>query len=309
MIKKLLLLAGVLFLLLVIGVVVAFFAIDSIAKSAIEKGGSYALGTPTTVSSVSVGVLSGKFALNGLTVANPTSGGSFKSPQFLTLGSGGVDVSLSTLNQPTVELPKFTLSNLDVNLEKREGKTNYGVILDHMQQVTGGKSGGGAAKPAPKSADDKKYIIHDLDIQHVTIHASLVDGPDAVKDLTSVTIPIDSIRLKEVGKTGTGVGGSGVTMEELTNIIVKAVLSAATDKGGGLLPADMLGDLQGRITALGDLGNLPAEVIANTTGTVEKAGQKVIDEGKKAIDKATDQGKKAIDDAANKLKGLIPGGK
>lgn len=310
MLKKLLLLAGVLFLLVIIGVVVAFFAIDSIAKGAIEKGGSYALGTPTTVSSVSVGVLSGKFSLNGLTVANPTSGGSFKSPQFLTLGSGGVDVSLSTLNQPTVELPKFTLSNLDVNLEKRDGKTNYGMILDHMQQVTGAKSGGAAPKtPSPSTADDKKYIIHDLDIQHVTIHASLVDGPDAVKDLTSVTIPIDSIRLKDVGRTGTGVAGSGATMEELTSIIVRAVLSAATDKGGGLLPADMLGDLQSKITALGDLGNLPAEVVANTAGTVEKAGQRVLDEGKKAINNAADQGKKAINDAANKIKGLIPGGK
>lgn len=310
MLKKLLLLAGVIFLLVVVGVVVAFFAIDSIAKGAIEKGGSYALGTPTTVSSVSVGVLSGKFSLQGLNVANPTSGGSFKSPQFLTLGSGGVDVSLSTLNQPTVELPKFTLSNLDVNLEKRDGKTNYGVILDHMQQVTGGKSGGDAPKsstPAPSAGAEKKYIIRDLDIQRVTIHARLVDGPDAVKDLTSITIPIDSIRLKDVGKTGTGVAGSGVTMEQLTNIIVKAVLSAATEKGGGLLPADMLNDLQGKIKALGDLGALPAEVVASATGTVEKAGKKIVDEGKKAIDGAVDQGKKAVDDAANKLKGLIPG--
>ncbi|MBY0460370.1 MAG: hypothetical protein K2V38_23900, partial [Gemmataceae bacterium] len=73
--------------------------------------------------------------------------------------------------------------------------------------------------------------------------------------------------------------------------------------------ADMLGDLQGKIKALGDLGNLPAEVVANTAGTVEKAGQKVINEGKKAVDDAVDKGKKAVDDAANKLKGLIPGGK
>lgn len=303
MLKKLLLIAGVLFLLVVIAVVVVFFAIDSIAKSAIQEGGTYALGTPTTVSGVSVGVLSGKFSLSGLNVANP--GGTFKSPTFITLGKGSVDVSLSTLTQPTVELPALSLSNLDVNLEKKDGKTNYGVILDHMQQVTGGKSGG--ASPAP--ADEKKYIIHDLDIENVTIHANLTDGPDAVKDLTTVTIPIDSIRLKEVGKTGTGVAGSGVTMDQLTSIIVKAVLAAATDKGGGLLPADMLGDLQGRITALGDLGALPADVVAKTAGSVEKAGKKIVDEGKKAVQGAVNEGKKAVDDAAKAIKGLIPGGK
>ncbi|MBI1189953.1 MAG: hypothetical protein GC200_04635 [Tepidisphaera sp.] len=308
MLKKLLLVAGVVFFLLLAGVVVAFFAIDSIAKSAIQEGGTYALGTPTSVSSVSVGVVSGKFSLSGLSVANPA--GSFKSPHFLTLGNGGVDVSLSTLNQSTVELPKFSLSNLDVNLEKRDGKTNYGQILDHMQQVTGG--GNGAPKtstPPPASKDEKKFIIHDLDIEKVTIHASLVDGPDAVKDLTSVTIPIDSIRLKDVGKTGSGVAGSGVTLEELTNIVVKAVLSAAAEKGDGLLPADVLGDLQGKLKALGDLGNVPTEVIANAKGTVEKAGKQIIDEGKKAVDKAAAEGQKAVNDAADKLKGILPGHK
>lgn len=305
MLKKLLLLAGVLFVLVLAGVVVAFFAIDSIAKSAIQQGGTYALGTPTTVSSVNVGVVSGQFSLSGLSVANPA--GNFKSPHFLTLGNGGVDVSLSTLNQPTVELPKFSLTNLDVNLEKRDGKTNYGQILDHMKQVTGGDTK--PSTPAPASKDEKKFIIHDLDIQKVTIRASLVDGPDAVKDLTSVTIPIDSIRLKEVGKTGTGVGGTGVTMEELTNIIVKAVLSAAAEKGDGLLPADVLGDLQGKLKSLGDLGNVSTEIIANAKGTVEKAGKQIVDEGKKAVDKAAGDAKKAVNDAADKLKGLIPGGK
>lgn len=299
--KKLILLLGGLLFILIVAVVIVFFSINGIAKSAIEKGGTYALGTKTSVSSVSVGVLSGKFSLSGLNVANP-SGGSFKGDHFLSLGSGGVDVSLSTLRQPVIELPHFGLSTIDVNLEKRDGKTNYGVILDNVQKTLGGGGSADKSKPAKPTADETRFIIHDLDIQKVSVHADLVGGPEALGQLTRVTIPIERIKLKDVGKTGTGVGGTGVTMSELTSIIVRAVMNAAAENGGGLLPADMLNDLQGRLAALGDLGKVPTEVVANVRGKVEEAG-------KKTIDDVTKQGQKAIDDAADKLKGLIPGEK
>lgn len=292
---------GSLLLLLIVGVVIAIVSINAIAKKAVEEGGTYALGTKTTVSSVNVGLLSGKFALSNLNVANP---GGFQSPHFMSLGSGGVAVSLSTLREPTVELPNFSLGDLDVHLEKRDGKTNYGVILDSVKRLSGSSD---QPKPAAP-ADEKKFIIRELDILNVTIHADLVGGPAALGQLTRVTIPIDRIRLTDVGQTGEGVAGSGVSLSELSAIIVKAVLSAATEKGGGLLPADLLGDLQGQLAAIGDLGQFKTEVIASAKGKIEEVGKKVVDEGKKALDDVTDKGKKAVEDAADKLKGLIPGG-
>src|SRR5947207_920319 len=106
--KKLLIVVGGLLVLVVVGVAIVFFSIDTIAKRAIERGATQALGVKTTVSSVSVGLLSGEFSLKKLEVANPDKGG-FKANHFLTLGSGGVAVTLSTLRKPTVEMPRLGL--------------------------------------------------------------------------------------------------------------------------------------------------------------------------------------------------------
>lgn len=304
--KKLLLIVLVLIVIVVVGGVIgAVVMVDSLARKAIEDGGTYALGVDTTVSDVDVGLLGGTFEMDNLRVANPASGG-FRSDHFLTLGSGGMAVSLSTLRAATVELPSLGLIDIDVNLEKREGKTNYGVILENLKKVSGPDE---PRTPEPAAGDQKRFIIRDLQIKNVAVHVDLVGGPGAVSDLTRVTVPIDLIRLTDVGKTGTGVGGTGVTMGELARIIVKAVLSAAAEKGGGVIPADVLGELQSRLAALGDIEALKMEVVATAQAKVEELGKKAVDEGKKALEDVKEKGKEALDEAADKLKGLIPGDK
>ena len=69
--KKLLKIGLVIVALLVIAAVIVYFSIDSIAKTAVEKGGTYAMGTPTTVDTVNVGLWSGQIGMNGLVIANP----------------------------------------------------------------------------------------------------------------------------------------------------------------------------------------------------------------------------------------------
>lgn len=57
--------------LLLLGAVIAFLFIDSIAKQAIERGGFYALGVETELDSTDIGLFSGQFRLDVLHVANP----------------------------------------------------------------------------------------------------------------------------------------------------------------------------------------------------------------------------------------------
>ncbi|MFZ4429353.1 MAG: hypothetical protein ACOYPS_03255 [Phycisphaerales bacterium] len=148
-------------------------------------------------------------------------------------------------------------------------------------------------------------IINDLELSNIVVMIDLAGGPQAVSDLTRVTIPIDRISLSNVGKTGGGVAGTGVTVSELSSIVISAVLSAATEKGGGLIPADLLGDLNGRLEGLGK-NLLDMKVVADTQAKVEELGKKVIDDVKKTVDETA---KKAADKASEALKGLIPGKK
>jgi hypothetical protein len=297
--KRLVLAAVVLAVLLAGGVILLLSQVDRVAKVAIEQGGTFATGTQTTVNDVSIGLFSGKFGLSGLSIANPEG---FKSPAFMSLGSGGVDLSLASLSGSTIEVPRFALDTLVVNLERRDGKTNYGSILDSLKRLQG--QSGGATQP-PASGGEKRLIINDLELSNIVVMIDLAGGPQAVSDLTRVTIPIDRISLSNVGKTGGGVAGTGVTVSELSSIVISAVLSAATEKGGGLIPADLLGDLNGRLEGLGK-NLLDMKVVADTQARVEELGKKVIDDVKKTVDETA---KKAADKASEALKGLIPGKK
>lgn len=297
--KKVLIAAIALVVLVIAIVVISFLSIDSIAKAAIEKGGTYALGVPTTLDSANVGIMAGKFSMSGLKVANPAGG--YTSPAFLSLGSGGVSVSFTTLKQPVVELPTFSLENLDVSLEKKDSKANYAVILDNLNKLKAASGGGGASKPAPSSDSEKRFVIKELLLRNIKISVDLIGGPGAIGKLTKINIPIDEIKLENVGQTGTGVGGTGVTMSQLASIIVQAVLAAAADKGGGLLPADILGDLKGGLANLGDLDKLGMNVLAKAPAELEKQAEKAIDDATKKLPGAAGD---AVKDLTKNIPGL-----
>jgi hypothetical protein len=82
------------------------------------------------------------------------------------------------------------------------------------------------------------------------------------------------------------------------------VLAAAADKGGGILPADILGDLQGGLAGLGNLDNLQMSVAAKAQGTIEKIGSDAV---KKVTDKLGGEAGKVVEDATKKVTDLIPG--
>lgn len=332
-VKKLLIAFGVLLTLLVVAVVVGVAKIDSIAKAGIETGGTKALGTPTTLGSVSVGLFSGKVGMKNLAIGNPSG---FKSPAFFTLGSGDVAVSLASLQKPVVEVPLLKFSEIRVALEKSSGKTNFGVILDNLKKVTGEST----SKPKPAGGGgEKKFIVREIDIRDVKVHVDMLGVGGVADKLASVDIPIDQLRLTNVGTAN----GAGVDIETLASVIVKAVLQAASAKGQGLIPAELLGELEGQLAQLeaqlaqldglkntgvemigkvgeqaqqlsGELAKKLGDVVppdaakqaADLIGqNVEGAAKQVEDATKGVQDAAKDAAKKAED----RLKGLIPGGK
>lgn len=288
--KRLALIGFVVVVLLVAAGVGAVMYIDSIAKTAVEKGGTYALGVPTKLGSADVGILSGGFEMNSLAVANPEG---YKSASFLTMGNGGLKVSLSTLREPIVQIPRLALSDIQINLEKASDKANYQVILDNLKKLESGQP----SQPKPKE-DGKKYVINHVEISNVKVHVDLLP---AGGELTQVNIALDKVELKDVGTAG-----KGVPLSDLASIIVKALMSAIADKGAGLIPGELLGDLQGRLAQLQNLDQLGVQLSSqlNEQATkaiegVQKEVEKKIDDVKKDVEKKVEEG----------LKGLIPGNK
>ena len=239
--------------LVLLAALALFMYIDHVAKAGIERGATYALGVQTTVGGADVGVFSGKFGMSGLNVSNPQG---FETPHFLLLNDGQVAVSLATLRQDTVEMPTLHLTGLDMNLEKKEGKSNYDVILDNLKRLESGE------KPKDKTGKGKDFVIREILIRDVNVQ---VDVLPLGGELSRVKVPIDEIRLTDVG-TGEQ---NGLKFTELADVILKAVFAAIIENGPDL-PGEVLGELENGLASLRSLSDMGIDAATVIDGQVQE---------------------------------------
>ncbi len=276
--NKLLIGVAGLFVALLVG---ASFYVDEIIGTAIERGGTYALGVETTVGFVRLSPFGGNFRISSLRIANPPG---FERSSFLVLGSGNIDVALATLTEPVVHVPRFHLDDIEITLERAKGKTNYGEILNNLGRFEKGKA------PAPKQADSgpgTRVVIDELVITNVTANVEWIDAP-ANMAMTKIEIP--EIRLQGIGAHN----AQGVAMSELSNIIIKAIMGAIAQHGGDL-PSVMLGELQ---RSMGGLTRLPGVMVegmgSNLLESVGSAGPGAGEAAKGVTDAVGAEAKKAL---------------
>jgi hypothetical protein len=292
-VKKLVRLVMVLVVLVIAAVVAAVLYIDAIAKRAVETSATAALGVDTTLRQADVGILAGRFDMSDLKVSNPHG---FDTAHFLTLHDGGVNVSFNSLLEDTVVLPELNLTGIDVNLEKKDGKANYDVILANLKRREGGDTPPGEPQPG-----GKRFIIKRIAVRDVMIHANFLPIGG---DVTRTDLPVKEIILTDVGSDSVG-GVGGATIDDIVNHIVQAVFSAAVKEGGGLIPTDIAGDLAGGLAQLGNLGKVGVEIGGKA---IEGLGQAAGDITKKAAEGVGEVGKgieKGVGDALKGLGGLI----
>lgn len=287
---------------LIIGALAAVVAfgvsqIDNIVKAAIERGGTYATQVDTTVTSVDVGITAGTFAMDELKIANPPG---FDTPHFLTLNDTDVSFDLGSIGSETLVIPTVTVSGIDVILDKGGDPSNYNTILNSLQRFES------PDKPkADPQNEGTKLAIDSLILENIDVRVANYPGVSIVTGDVAINIP--RIELQDIGRD------KPMTPAEIANLIIKTVLTAAVENGGGILPADMLGELGNGLkglTSLGDMGITAiggaGQVIGESMDEVlQNAGKAVEDLGKGATDAVNEAGKKAEDEinkAADEVK-------
>jgi hypothetical protein len=237
-------------LVLALAVGALVFYLDSIIATAIEAGGTTALGVETQVEGVSIRPVAGRFGIDGLGVSNPPG---FDRPHFLALRSGRVHARvIRLLREDPVVIDRIELEGIAVSLERKGGKTNYDTILANL----------GTSESEPVPADDAAgpgVVIRELVIRDVDAHIAL--SPVGGK-LTELDVNVPEIRLSNLGSQQ-----DPVELRELFGTVTKAVLDAVARRSD-LLPADLARDLRGR---LGRLEDVPIEL----PGSVGEAQQKL----------------------------------
>lgn len=262
MLKKLLIVVAVVIVLIVAVLLGILFYVDSIAKVAIERGGTAALGTPTTVDGVNIKVFSGQGKVSGLQVANPPGG---VAKHFLKVGDASAEVTLGSLTSDVVKAPIIEINHVEMALEKKGKQANYEIILDNLKKVKDTTTGGGQTTPEGKPA--KKFLVEQIVIRDVKVHVDM-DRTGLGGKLTELDVEIPEIKIDGFGSD------KPLDMQQLTGIVTKAVFEAVAKKAGGVLPAELIGTLNTGLAGLGNIGTGGVEVIG---GTVKEAGKVVAD--------------------------------
>lgn len=294
--KFLLKLFVLLLLLVVIALVGVLFYLDAIVKSSVERGATIALGVETTLDSADLEILGGSVELDGLAVANPEG---FEADHFLTLDETEVVVTMKSLRQPVVHVPKISLEDLHVVLERRDGKANYQHIMDNL-----GRFKRPGKEPSADEAEGKRYIIDELSIEDTRVDVQLLPVGGS---LTTAKVELPVIKLEDIGAKD----GKGVLLSELSGIIVQAVLEEISKSAGDRLPSSILAELDGGLDALGNLGEFglgALEDLKDKGGTLGDFGRDLKENSgemfKGAGEKAGDATGKALEGAGKFLEGL-----
>ncbi|NOT28812.1 MAG: hypothetical protein HOP15_00010 [Planctomycetes bacterium] len=273
---------GLVLLLSLVLLGAVFFA-DALAKRAIERGGTYALGVETRLDGASLGLVSGEFALAGLAVANPPG---FAQPNFFTLRSTELELPLNALMQDRITIPLLTLEGIGVDLERNASGTNYGVILDNLKRFETGEAT--AQEDGADGGTGKTFLLEKLVIRDVRAAVNLLP---AGGDLTKLSLSIPEIVVEDLG--------SDMTLAEICALVVKTVIQAAIQAGSGLLPEEMLADLRSRMDDLEGSARVLLETeLGNLDEKLQERAENLGPEAQKAL-------KKAGAELGGKLDGLL----
>ena len=255
-------------------VLVSWLLIDSIAKTAVEKGTTYALDVETQLAEMSIDLLKGKVMMDGLTIANPEG---FVSDHLMHSGRFDLEVTPASVLSDTVEVKRFELDGLDVNIEQKLNGSNVSKVLKNLKRLAGGKKQDNAEKPqGDEERKGKKIKVNTIVIKNVVAHFHLIPklipgGP--------LTVRVPEIRLENV----TSDDSPGLRISELVAKLMPAILKGIFEQAEGTVPSEFLNDLDGQLTSV---TKALSQQVSVMTQKVEEATDKAIKEGKKALEEA-----------------------
>ncbi len=210
--------------MLVAGAVAAALALNSLAKAALEKGATAALGSKTTVGRLDLRLFGGSLQLEGLDVSNPKG---FPEASLFRLASAQVVLDIPSLLSNTVEVREIVLNGPVLDLYQKGLDTNLAVVLKNARAK--GPSGGhkpeqptagtAAAKPG------KGFKIGLIKITNARLEYRL---PGA----SSVKLDLPDIELKNLSDKN----GQPLLLADVFSQILKSMAAAAGRLPGNLAP-------------------------------------------------------------------------
>lgn len=269
-----------LLLVFVLAATGAVLFVDSLVKTGVERGGTMALGVETRLDEASIGLFSGRFALQGLTIANPPG---FAAPDFFSMRATELELPVSELMKSCITIPSLVLDGISLDLERNAQGTNYDAILENLKRF---ESESGSPESAPSEekssssdSDGKTFLLRSLVIRDVRATVNLVP---AGGDLTKLSVAVPEITVEGLG--------SEMTLAEISALVVKTVIRATIEAGGNALPEELLADLRGRMESLeGGARERASQELEKVEKSLQEKAEALGPEATQALEKVGDR--------------------
>ena len=287
--KKWILIGAGVLIVVIVGVVFVFVSnIDSIVKAAVEKYGSEATKAQVTLREVEISTTSGKGALRGLKVGNPSG---FHTDSAIQLGEVSVTIDIGSLTSDTVIVKEVVIGGLQVTYEVGADGSNIDAIQKNVESYAGMSSGGSSSGGAKEGGGEgTKLIIENLYVRggKVNVSATFLKG----KKLGS---PLPDIHLKDIGKDKGGASPAEVA---------KKIIDAISKGSGDAVSSLNLDELMDSATATAKGALDAVKGAAGGTGAGKAAGA-AVDTATEAAGSAVDAAKEGAAKATGTLKKLL----
>ena len=222
--RPLKILVGILVVLVVV-VLVAEFAIDSMIRSSFRLAVPAFLG----VKEASVETLDFSFfkkhtlLLENLHIGNPEG---YKTDGLFDLAKVDVKIKLSSLFSQAIEIEHVWIDGVEVTYEKGLTSSNLADLLARFD------SGDESEKPAEESpkkekSSSKPVIIRDLNIEGTRLHPTIT-----LAQGIAPSIPRPPIHLTDIGAPSKEGGPAGITVAQAFRLVLQALLSSVGGTAG-----------------------------------------------------------------------------
>jgi len=217
------------FVLLVIGLVVVFFSLNSIVKKGVETVGPKLTKVEVRLGSAKLSPLSGNGRLSDLFVGNPEG---YQSPSALKLGDIKLAVEPGSLWSDTLVVDEINIQAPEITFEGSLSGNNLSKLLQNLEATSGGESADKTAK-SDSGKPAKKFFVKDFVLKGGKITAS-VSTPLGSK---SGTLALPEVRLQNIGSRENGVTAAELSkqmMKAIEKVAIEAVAAGITELGKNL---------------------------------------------------------------------------
>ena len=203
-----------------IGLYFLLSSLNSIVKAAVEKYGSDVTQVVVRLNEVDIELTSGKGALRGLTVGNPSG---FKSARAMSLGEISLQLDVGSVTQDTVVIKEISITGPEVMYEFGLKGSNIDALRRNVNAYAAQRKDKRKGEAAPEEPDKqgRKLVVERLYIRDgkVNVSATELQGKSA-----NASLP--DIQLTDIGKK-TGGATAGELAEQILAAIGRSAAGAA----------------------------------------------------------------------------------